>query len=344
MQPRIAMRALVCHRSCDWNELEVEEIAAPPMITGGVRIAVGYASVSFAMSLQVAGKYQRTYPMPFTPGTEVAGTVTEIAQGVSQVKVGDRVLAITDWGGLAEQVVTRAATVYPLPADCAGRWPLVPAIHLPNAYGTAYGALRWRAAVAEGDTVLVTGGAGGVGVAAVELARHLGARVIAVASTPEKRAFALAHGAHVAVGYDGLRDAVLAASAGQGVDVAIDMVGGDACDAIIRTLRPFGRLVSVGFASGRIPQVPANLLLVKNIAVLGHNMGLYYGWGPLDERARFEPRMRAMMHDLFDWTAAGALRPHVSHVLPLAAHREAMRLIREREARGKVVIEICSAA
>lgn len=334
------MRALVCRQSCDWNELTIEDIAPPPMVAGGVRIAIDYASVSFAMSLQVAGKYQRAYPMPFTPGTEVAGTVIETAAGVVAVKPGDRVLAIPDWGGLAEQVVMRAETVYPLPAGHGESLQLIPAIHLPNAYGTAYGALRWRAGVAPGDTVLVTGAAGAVGVASVEIARHLGARVVAVASTPAKQAFAVAHGAHAAVGYAGLRDDVMAATDGRGIDVAIDMVGGDAFDAIIRTLRPFGRLVSVGFAGGRIPQAPANLLLVKNIAVLGHNMGLYYGWGPTDERARYEPQMRAMLRDLFEWTAAGALRPHVSHVLPLEEYREAMRLIRTREATGKVVVAI----
>ncbi len=334
------MRALVCRQSCDWNELTIEDIAPPPMVAGGVRIAVDYASVSFAMSLQVAGKYQRAYPMPFTPGTEVAGTVIETAAGVTAVRPGDRVLAIPDWGGLAEQVVMRAETVYPLPAGHGESLQLIPAIHLPNAYGTAYGALRWRAGVAPGETVLVTGAAGAVGVASVEIARHLGARVVAVASTPAKQAFAMAHGAHAAVGYASLRDDVMAATDGRGVDVAIDMVGGDAFDAIIRTLRPFGRLVSVGFAGGRIPQAPANLLLVKNVAVLGHNMGFYYGWGPTDERARYEPQMRAMLRDLFDWTVAGALRPHVSHVLPLEEYREAMRLIRAREATGKVVVAI----
>jgi NADPH2:quinone reductase len=334
------MRALVCRQPCDWNELTVEDITPPAMVPNGVRIAVDYASVSFAMSLQVAGKYQRTYPMPFTPGTEVAGTVIETAPEVTAIKPGDRVLAIPDWGGLAEQVVMRAETVYPLPAEHSTKLDLIPAIHLPNAYGTAYGALRWRAGVAAGDTVLVTGAAGAVGVATVELARHLGARVIAVASTPDKQAFAVAHGAQAAVGYANLRDDVMKATDGRGVDVAIDMVGGDAFDAIIRTLRPFGRLVSVGFAGGRIPQAPANLLLVKNIAVLGHNMGFYYGWGPVDERARHEAQMRGMLRDLFDWTAEGALTPHVSHILPLGEYREAMRLIREREAQGKVVIAI----
>lgn len=334
------MRALVCQAHCDWDALSLEDAPSPPMIPGGVRIAISYASVSFAMSLQVAGKYQRSYPLPFTPGTEVAGTVTEIAGAVTQVKPGDRVLAILDWGGLAEEVVVRASTVYPLPADSVATLPFLPAIHLPNAYGTAYGALRWRAAITPGETVLVTGAAGAVGVAAVELARHLGARVIAAASTPDKQAFALAHGAHAALGYDRLREQVMEATAGGGVAAVIDQVGGDIFDAGLRVLQPFGRMVAVGFAGGRIPQIPANLLLVKNIAVLGHNMGLYYGWGPVDERVRYEPQMRHMMADLFAWTVAGHLKPHVSHVFGQDEFRQAMRVIRERKAQGKVVIDM----
>ena len=334
------MRALVCHRPCDWNELQVEEVPAPPMVEHGVRIAVAYASVSFAMSLQVAGKYQRTYPMPFTPGTEVAGTVLEVAPGVTQVRPGDRVLAMIDWGGLAEQVVTRAETVYPLPPGSGAALPLVSAIHLCNAYGTSYGALIWRGDVQAGQTVLVLGAAGAVGVAAVQIARHLGARVIGVASSEAKRDFVRAQGAHEALGYDNLRDTVLAATGGAGVDLVIDPVGGDAFDASLRTVKPFGRMVTVGYASGRIPQIPANLLLVKNIAVLGLNMGLFFGWGLTDERAQHESRVRTMMSDLMDWSVRGGIRPHVSHVFTLDEYREAMRVIRARESTGKVCIRL----
>ena len=340
------MRALVCHTSCDWNDLVIEEIAPPPMVERGVRIAVACASVSFAMSLQVAGKYQRTYPKPFTPGSEVAGTVIETAPGVTQVKPGDRVLAVVDWGGLAGQVVVPAATVYPLPDALADspRSPASsvgdPAIHLTNAYGTSYGGLFWRGALQAGETVLVLGAAGGVGVAAVELARHAGATVIAAASSADKRAFALAHGAHVVVENDALRDAVMDATAGRGVDLVYDPVGGTLFDAALRTVKPFGRIVTLGFASGTIPQIPANLLLVKNIAVLGHNMGLYYGWGLRDERWLHEPKMRAMMETLFDLAISGAIKPHVSHRFALDDFREAMRVIHAREAQGKVIIQI----
>jgi NADPH2:quinone reductase len=331
----MTMRALLCRQNCEWDDLEITDIAPPPMVAMGVRIEVHYASVSFAMSLQVAGRYQRTYPLPFTPGTEVAGVVMEVAEGVTQVKAGDRVLAIVDWGGLAAQVVTPAYTVYPVPEGL----PLNPGIHLPNAYGTAYGALDWRGHLMPGESLLVLGAAGGVGSAAVELGRVLGAQVIAAASSEEKRRFALAHGAHFAVGYEQMREAVKEITDGQGVDLVYDPVGGAAFDGALRCVGTFGRIVTLGFASGTAPRIPANLLLVKNIAVLGHNMGLYYGWGPQDQRALYEERMRGMMDDLFTWTVEGKLHPHVSHCLPLSQFREAMRVIREREAQGKVIID-----
>lgn len=334
------MRALVCHSPREWDELLVEDIPAPPLTPGGVRIAIDCASVSFAMSLQVAGKYQRTYPMPFTPGTEVAGTVLETAPGVTQVKAGDRVLAICDWGGIAEQVVVPAATVYPIPDAL----PFDPGIHLPNAYGTAYGGLFWRGGLKAGETLLVLGAAGGVGVAAVELARNAGATVIAVASTADKRAFAIEHGAHTAVPNDTLRDAVMAATDNAGVDLVYDPVGGTLFDAALRTVKPFGRIVTLGFASGTVPQIPANLLLVKNISVIGHNMGLYYGWSLRDERVRHEPKMRAMMNELFALTVAGKLHPHVSHRFTLDQFRNAMQAIKSRAAQGKVIIRLKDSA
>jgi len=330
------MRALLCRAPCEWDAPEIADLPAPPMLPGGVRIEVHYASVSYAMSLQVAGRYQRSYPMPFTPGTEVAGVVREVAEGVTQVEPGDRVLAIVDWGGLAEEVVTPVHTVYPVPAGLA----LNPGIHLPNAYGTAYGALDWRGKLMPDETLLVLGAAGGVGSAAVELGRVFGAQVVAAASSEEKRAFAIEHGAHMATGYEDMREAVRELTHGQGADLVFDPVGGDAFDTALRCLGSFGRIVTLGYASGRVPQVPANLLLVKNIAVIGHNMGLYYGWGPVDQRALYEDRMRGMMDDLFTWTLEGKLHPHVSHCLPLAQFREAMQVVRGREALGRVVINL----
>lgn len=328
------MRAVLCTRPCDWDELELTDVEPPPMRPLGVRIAIEVASVSFAMSLQVAGKYQRTYPLPFVPGTEVGGTVLEVAEGVTQVRPGDRVLAMIDWGGLAGQVVTPVHTVWPVPEGL----PLDPGIHLPNAFGTAYGALDWRGSLQPGETLVVTGAAGAVGSAAVQLGRAMGAIVIAVASNADKQAFALAQGAQHACGYDTMRETIARVTGGRGADVVCDPVGGDAFEPALRSLAPFGRHVVVGFAAGRIPQVPANLLLVKNVSAIGHNMGLYFGWSPVDERAKWEPKMRAMMDRLFAWTLAGRLTPHVGHRYRLEQFREAMATVRGRMAQGKVVI------
>jgi NADPH:quinone reductase len=328
------MRALLCESPCDWDELSVQDVAEPAMIADGVRIAVQAASVSFAMSLQVAGTYQRHYPLPFIPGTEVGGRVLEVAPGVTDIQVGDQVLAIIDWGGLAQQVVTRKHTVYPMPQALS----VVPAIHLPNAYGTAYGALVWRGALQTGETVMVLGAAGAVGSAAVQIARAIGARVIAVASSDAKLRYVREHGADLAVTYDAMREQALAFTAGCGVDLVIDPVGGDAFTQAIRCLAPFGRLLTVGYASGTIPQVAVNLLLVKNIAVIGHNMGLYYGWSPVDQRVQFEPKMRAMMAQLFDWTVQRKLTPTVWKSFTLDQFRQAMQAVRSREAIGKVIV------
>lgn len=341
------MRALLCREYCDWDALSVETVPPPAMTADGVRIDIEAGSVSFAMSLQVAGKYQRQYPRPFTPGTEVGGIVTEVGSGVTQLRVGDRVLALLDWGGMAEQVVARAATVYRLPDAL----PVVPAIHLPNAYGTAYGILVWRCALdrwqqdddrwaerARPPTVLVTGAAGAVGCAAVQIARTLGARVIGVASSPAKQDFVRSQGADLALGYEHLREQVLDATGGRGADLVLDQVGGDAFAQAVRCTATFGQIVTVGYAGGTIPSVALNLLLVKNISVIGHNMGMYFGWGPVDRRLEFEPKMRAMMDQLFTWTLGGQLRPHVSHEFALDEFREAMATVRSRESTGKVII------
>jgi NADPH2:quinone reductase len=183
-----------------------------------------------------------------------------------------------------------------------------------------------------------------VGVAAVELARNAGATVIAAASTDDKRSFAIKHGAHTAVPNDTLRDAVMAATGNAGVDLVYDPVGGSLFDAALRTVKPFGRIVTLGFASGTVPHIPANLLLVKNISVIGHNMGLYYGWSPRDERVQHEPKMRAMMNELFALTVAGKLHPHVSHRFTLDQFRDAMQAIKSRAAQGKVIIRLKDSA
>jgi NADPH2:quinone reductase len=331
------MKALVCHAFGPWDDLRLEETAAPgPLAADEVRIAAEYASVSFAAGLMVEGRYQRRPPLPFVPGTECIGIVTEVGPAVTRVKPGQRAAATLDWGGYAQQVVVAEYTVYPMPDGIDPR----AAMHLPLSYGTAYGALAWSARLMVGETLLVTGAAGGVGIAAVQVGKALGARVIAVASTEEKRAFALSQGADIALPTDGFRDEVKKLTGGCGVDVVFDPVGGPVFDACLRACAQYGRMVIIGFAQGQIQQVPANLLLVKNIALHGFYFGAHAGWGLVDERAERAPKVQAMMDELFAWTAAGRLEPHVSHAYPMDRYREAMAALQARESLGKVVLEI----
>lgn len=332
------MRALVCHRWGDVEDLRIEDVPVPELRPGCVRLQVAYAGLNFALSLFVAGKYQVKPPLPFVPGFDVTGTVTEVAAGITRIKPGDRVIAILDWGGFAESAVVPEETVYPLPPELD----LQRAVCLPTSYGTAYGALAWRARVRPGETLLVHGAAGAIGLAAVELGRQLGARVIACASTEEKRAVALARGAEVALPSAGFREKVRALTDGRGVDLVFDPVGGDVFDQSLRTLALEGRILTMGFASGRIPQIPANILLVKNISVLGFNYGTYAGWGPRDERRIHAPRMQTMMSTLIDWMRSDRIQPRVSHCFELSQFAEAMRTVLQRKNAGKVALRIAA--
>lgn len=330
------MRALLCSRWCDFRDLDLVEVAEPVLMPGGVRIAVEYAGLGFAHSLVVAGRYQVKPPLPFVPGTEVAGTVLETGEGVDHVTPGDRVLATVDWGGFAERVTAPAETVYRLPptADLAS------SIHLATSHATAHAALTWRARLARGETLLVHGAGGALGLAAVELGCLLGARVIACASSAGKRAAALVHGAEAALPAGGFREAVKALTHGRGADVVFDPVGGDAFDESLRAVAPEGRILCVGFASGRIPSIPANIVLVKNLSVLGFYFGTYIKDGPDDERRRSAPAIQAMMKQLIDWTMEGRLKPRISGIYDLDRYAEAMESVLARRSIGKVVLRI----
>lgn len=333
------MRALVCHKFGDYHTaVKVEDVPEPALPPRGVRIAVDYAAVSFAMSLWIAGKYQRIPPLPFTPGTEVTGTVIETAPGVTACKPGDKVLALLDWGAYAEQVCATDYTVYRLPEGIdSGN-----ALHLGISYGTAYGGLAWRANLRAGETLLVLGASGAVGLAAVELGKAMGARVIGAAGGAAKCAQAKAHGAEVAIDYNAgdFREAIRVATSGCGVDCVFDPVGGDYFDPALRSLAPEGRLVVIGFASGKIPQVAANLLLVKNISVLGFNFGTYVGWSPGDGRERHEPRVRAAYAQIFRWCVEGRLSPVLAETFPLERYADAQDAVMSRRALGKVALKL----
>lgn len=330
------MRALLCRQWGEVKDLRIEDIPVPELRPGCVRLRVAYAGMNFSVSLVVGGKYQVKPPLPFVPGTDVTGTVTEVADGVTRIKPGDRVLAILDWGGFADFAVATEETVYPLPPALD----LASSIYLPNSYGTAYGALVWRARLQPGETLLVHGAAGAVGLAAVELGKVLQARVIACASTEEKRAVARAHGADLVLPGRNFREQVKAFTSGRGADVIFDPVGGDVFDESLRAIAIEGRILPIGFAGGRVPQIPANILLVKNASVLGFNYGTYAGWGPTDERKAYAPRMQAMMRQLIDWTQSGRIKPRLSHCFELARYAEAMDFVLARKSAGKVALKL----
>jgi NADPH2:quinone reductase len=335
------MRAVVCDTWRAFDALEVKDIPPPPLRPGSVRIRVRAAGVSFATQLVVAGRYQRRPPLPFVPGTEIAGTVIESAPDVAApLPPGTPVFAALDWGGMAEEAVADAIHVMPLPPDLPGgpASAMQAAVALPISYPTAAAALFWRGRLEPGQWVLVQGAAAGVGLAAVEVAKAAGARVIARCGAA-KRAIPEARGA-AAVLDSALpfREAVRSLTDGRGVDLVLDTLGGDAFEEALRCLADGGTVLTVGFAEGRIPQLGVNLLLLKNIGVAGLNWGTYIGWSPDDGRQAHAPKVRALWARLLAMWQAGAIRPMVHAGFPLEAFREAMAEVRLRRAVGRVVL------
>lgn len=331
------MRAIVCRGHAHADEVRIEDVPAPPMIEGGVRIASRLIGVSFATGLVLQGRHQNTPALPFVPGTELAGEVIEVAAGITHVKPGDRVLAGVRHGAWAQEAVAPALTVHRLPdaVDFAA------ALHFPTLYATAYAALVWRARVQPGETVLVLGAGGGSGLTAVGVAHCLGARVIAVAGSPGKLQAAREAGADHAFDHHEVppwSERVRELTAGRGVDVVFDPVGGEAFDEAMRCLAPDGRMIPMGFASGGIPQVPANRLLVKNVSMLGVYWGYYVGWGRIAPPPHIAPKVRAAFDELLGWCAQGRLRPRTWRTYPMDAFREALGAISSREVIGRVAL------
>jgi NADPH2:quinone reductase len=327
------MRAVICRALGGPETLALDDLPPPTTGPGQVMIDVHAAGVNFADILMVAGQYQEKPPLPFIPGLEVAGTIRAIGSGVKRLTPRQRVMAVLDHGGFAEQAVARESDVFPIPDDMD----FATAAGFPIAYGTAYGALRWRADLRPGELLLVTGAAGGVGLSAVEVGKALGATVIAGASGVDKLALAAARGADHVIDYrvEDLRARLkdIAQKAGKpGIEVAFDPVGGDTFDALFRTVAWGGRVVVIGFAGGRVQQIPANLLLVKNASALG------FWWGSYRRQA---PQLLApAFAELIGWWSQGALKPHVSHRLPLGETAEALKSLKERRATGKLVLSL----
>lgn len=322
------MRAVLCKEWGGPEKLIVEDVPSPPIRDGAVRIAVHAAGINFADLLLISGQYQEKPAFPFTPGMEASGTVTEVGAGVSSLKAGDRVMALTGTGAYAEEVVVDANRVYKIP----DQMDFSAAAGFPVAYGTSHGAFDWRAHLKPGEWLLVFGAAGGVGLTAVEIGKAMGARVIACAGGTEKLEIARQHGADHLIDYsrEDIRERVKAITGGRGADVVYDPVGGDAFDASLRSIAWGGRIIIIGFASGRIPQAPANILLVKNIDVIGFYWGSY--------QARKPELLRDSYSRLLHWFGEGKLKPHISAQLDLGEVAQAMDLLRQRKSTGKVVL------
>ncbi len=314
---------------------EIAELGRPPALTdrpmpqpkaGEVRLRIYACGLNFADLLMAEGRYQDRPALPFIPGLECAGVVEALGPGVAGPSLGARVAVYGGQGGLAEYGCFQADHLVPLPDSMT----MVEAAGFLIAYGTSHLALTHKARLQPGETLFVTGAAGGVGLTAVELGKRLGARVIASARGAEKLAVARAAGADEVIDSDApdLKDRLRALG---GVDVCYDAVGGAGFDATLRAMRPDGRMLAIGFASGTVPQVPANLLLVKNVSVIGFWWGGYLGFAPA--------LLRDSLATLMSWHAERRLALHVSHVLPLAEAQAGLALLRDRAAVGKVVID-----
>lgn len=324
------MKAVVCEAFGPPDLLTVKDMPSPAIQKGTVKVAVEAAGVNFPDTLVIQGKYQFKPAFPFSPGGEVSGTIIEVGEGVTGLKVGDRVLGMTMFGGFAEETIVPATGCFKIPDSM----PYDVAAGFAMTYGTSHHALKQRAELQAGETVLVLGAAGGVGLAAVELAKAMGAKVIAAASSDEKLALAQQFGADHTLNYStvNLREGVKLLTGGKGVDVVYDPVGGDYADPAVRSLAWKGRYLVVGFAAGTIPQIPLNLPLLKGASIVG------VFWGQF---TMLEPEAHiANMHELIDWFAKGRLKPHVSQTFPLERAADALRLMMARGAQGKVILTV----
>ncbi|MBA6114472.1 NADPH:quinone oxidoreductase family protein [Pseudomonas putida] len=322
------MKAVLCKTLGPARDLVLEEVASPVPKKNEILLEVQAAGVNFPDTLIIEGKYQFQPPLPFSPGAEAAGVVAAVGEKAGAFKVGDRVMALTGWGAFAEQVAVPHYNVLPIPSSMD----FTTAAAFGMTYGTSMHALKQRGQLQPGETLLVLGASGGVGLAAVEIGKAMGARVIAAASSAEKLAVAKAAGADELIDYSqaSLKDEIKRLTGGQGVNVIYDPVGGELFEQAVRGLAWNGRLLVVGFASGAIPQVAANLLLLKGAAVLGVFWGAFTQRQPEDNAANFR--------QLFAWHAQGKLKPLVSKTYPLAEAGTAIEQLGQRRAVGKLVV------
>jgi NADPH2:quinone reductase len=324
------VKAALCKEYGPPRSLVVEEVEPPEPGRGEVKLRVHACGVNFPDILMMAGKYQSRPDMPFSPGGEVSGEIITVGEGVEGLATGQRVLGMAGHGGMAEEICLPAAAVVPIPDNMDYET----AAGFILTYGTSYHALKQRARLQEGETLLVLGAAGGVGLAAVELGRLMGARVIAAASSREKLDLAGEYGATDFVNYteENLKDRVKELTGGRGVDVIYDPVGGELFDQCMRSIAWKGRVLVIGFASGEIPKVPVNLALLKGCEIVG------VFWGAFTQR---EPEVhRENTRELLEFATSGKLKPHISATFPLEQAGEALAVLAERKALGKVIVRI----
>lgn len=322
------MKALVCIEHGPPEQLVMQDLPTPEPGKGEARIRMKAAGVNFPDTLIIRNLYQFKPPLPFSPGAEAAGLVEAVGEGVTNVKPGERVIALPGHGAFAEQFLIAAKLLVPIPDDM----PFDIAAGFMMAYATSHHALKQRAQLQPGETLLVLGAAGGVGLAAVELGKQMGAKVIAAASSAEKLALCRAHGADEAINYEteDLKARLKELTEGKGVDVIYDPVGDKYSEPAFRSIAWKGRYLVVGFAAGEIPKLPLNLPLIKGASIVG------VFWGAFTQ---MEPALhRENMAELVKWYREGHLKPHISEHLPLEQGAQAIRMLMERRAKGKIVL------
>ena len=320
------MKAIVCNNFGPIKNIEYKEVDEPNLGEDNLLIKVNSVGVNFPDGLLVQGKYQLKPETPFIPGMEVAGEVIGLGSKETDFAVGDRIAALSQLNGYAEKAVVKTSSTFKIPENMS----YDDACALLCAYGTSHYALKQRGKLKKGETLVVLGASGSTGIAAIQIGKIIGAKVIAVASNSEKQKIARENGADLSIGYDNLKEKLKEISGGKGIDVIFDPVGGDTFDTIARTMARKGRLLVIGFASGSIPKLAVNLALVKEFSVVG------VFWGAF---TRAEPdEYKLNMTELFDWYQKGLLKPLIEESYPLSQAASVLEKILARGAKGKIIL------
>ena len=321
------MKAIVCNNFGPIQDIEYKDVKKPIIQDKSVIINVKSVGVNFPDGLLVQGKYQLKPETPFIPGMEVAGEIITVGSSVKNFQIGDRVAALSQLSGYAEQAVVQEKSVFKIPINMS----FDDSCALLCAYGTSHYALKQRAQLQKNELLVVLGASGSTGIAAIQIGKIIGAKVIAVSSNPEKQKIAIDNGADISIGYDNLKEELKSISKGKGVDVIFDPVGGDIFDTVARTMARSGRLLVIGFASGTIPKLAVNLALVKEFSVVG------VFWGAF---TRGEPEeYKKNMIELFEWYQKDLLKPLIEENYPLSEAAKVLEKILARGAKGKIILK-----